>query len=287
MSVGITFEDEFFNKRGEIISHKSNAPITSDLFKTNIFWMGKNNFVKGKKYKIKLVTQEVECEIISFNKVIDASTLATYENALEAKTNDVAEVTIKTKEKICFDKFSDNQNTGRFVIVDGYDVSGGGIISGVVEADEVVATSFNKDGIKLPINCFDEYYFDIKALDIKKKILKSTQYQIGEIVPFLGQSYDFTENFDVIALNARLVAKIRAGKLIDVISVKDYSYDSIVLINEKGFGINLTSEKDLLDYKNDYKDGVNEMFADKWLNFTKYRTIKFSDIIEEILEYEI
>ncbi|MBU3111117.1 sulfate adenylyltransferase subunit 1 [Clostridium lacusfryxellense] len=287
MSVGITFEDEFFNKRGEIISHKSNAPITSDLFKTNIFWMGKNNFVKGKKYKIKLVTQEVECEIISFDKVIDASTLATYENALEAKTNDVAEVTIKTKEKICFDKFSDNQNTGRFVIVDGYDVSGGGIISGVVEADEVVATSFNKDGINLPINCFDEYYFDIKALDIKKKILKSTQYKVGEIIPFLGQSYDFTENFDVIALNARLVAKIRAGKLIDVISVKDYSYDSIALINEKGFGINLTSEKDLLDYKNDYKDGVNETFADKWLNFTKYRTIKFSDIIEEILEYEI
>ncbi|HEY8803955.1 MAG TPA: GTP-binding protein, partial [Clostridium sp.] len=156
MSVGITFEDEFFNKRGEIISHKTNAPLVSDLFKTNIFWMGKNNFIKGKKYKIKLVTQEVECEIVAFNKVIDATTLGTYENALEAKTNDVAEVTIRTKEKICFDRFSDNQNTGRFVIVDGYDVSGGGIISGVIEQDEVIVTSFNKDEIKLPINCFDE-----------------------------------------------------------------------------------------------------------------------------------
>ena len=134
MSVGITFEDEFFNKRGEIISHIDNAPVIADLFTTNIFWMGKNNLVKGRKYKIKLVTQEVECEIVAFNKVIDASTIGTYENATEAKTNDVAEVTIRTKEKICFDKFADNQNTGRFVIVDGYDVCGGGIISGVAES---------------------------------------------------------------------------------------------------------------------------------------------------------
>jgi len=279
MSVGITFEDEFFNKRGEVISHKKNAPIVADLFKTNIFWMGKNSFVKGKKYKIKLVTQEVECEVIAFNKVIDASTLGTYVNALEAKTNDVAEVTIRTKEKICFDKFADNQNTGRFVIVDGYDVCGGGIISGLVDSEGLIVTSFIKDEIKLPIDCFDEYYFDMNALEIKKDLLKATQYKIGDNVPFLGESYEYTKDFDVIALNASLVAKIRAGKLIDVITIGEYSYVDMTIINEKGFGINLTSEKDLLSYIDDYKEG-NEVFANKWLNFTEYRAIKFRDGIE-------
>ncbi len=287
MSVGITFEDEFFNKRGEIISHKKNKPIISNTFKTNIFWMGKNNFVKGRKYKIKLVTQEVECEIVSFNKVIDATTLATYENALEAKTNDVAEVTIKTKENICFDKFSDNQNTGRFVIVDGYDVSGGGIISGAIEADEVVVTSLNKDEISLPINCFDEYYFDIKTSEVKKNLAKVVQYNICDNVPFLGESYDFKENFDVIVLNASIVAKIRAGKLMDIISIDKYSYEAVVTINENGFGIDISSNEDLLDYIADYEKGINDIFANKWLDFTKYRTIKFRDIVEEIVEYEI
>ncbi|MBZ9607643.1 50S ribosome-binding GTPase [Clostridium estertheticum] len=287
MSVGITFEDEFFNKRGEIISHKKNTPIVSNIFKTNIFWMGKSNFVKGRKYKIKLVTQEVECEIVSFNKVIDATTLSTYENALEAKTNDVAEVTIKTKENICFDKFSDNQNTGRFVIVDGYDVSGGGIISGAIDPDEVTVTSFIKDGIKIPINCFDEYYYDIKTAEVKKNLSKVVQYNICDNVPFLGQSYDFKENFDVIVLNASIVAKIRAGKLMDVISIDKYSYEAVVTINENGFGINIGADKDLLDYIADYEKGINDIFANKWLNFTKYRTIKFRDIIEEIVEYEI
>ena len=280
MSVGITFEDEFFNKRGEIISHIKNAPIVSDLFNTNIFWMGKNSLVKGKKYKIKLVTQEVECEVVSFNKVIDASTLGTYKNALEAKTNDVADVTIRVKEKICFDKFADNQNTGRFVIVDGYDVSGGGIIAGVAESDGVIETSFNFEEAKLPINCFDEYFFDINALEIKKELIKATQYKVGDNVPFLGESYEYTKDFDVIALNASLVAKIRNGKLIGVIAVKNYSYESITTINEKGFGIKLTSQKDLSSYINEYKKVMNENFANKWLDFTKYRTIKFTDSIE-------
>ncbi|MBU3100554.1 MULTISPECIES: sulfate adenylyltransferase subunit 1 [Clostridium] len=287
MSVGITFEDEFFNKRGEIISHIDNAPVIADLFTTNIFWMGKNSLVKGRKYKIKLVTQEVECEIVAFNKVIDASTIGTYENATEAKTNDVAEVTIRTKEKICFDKFADNQNTGRFVIVDGYDVSGGGIISGVAESTSVIETTFSKDKLKLTINCFDEYYFDIKALAIKKELIKATQYKIGDNVPFLGSSYEYTKDFDVIALNAGLASKIRNGKLIDVIPVENYSYESIVIINEKGFGIKLTSQKDLVSYKNEYNKVMNEKFANKWLEFTKYRTIRFSDSVDETLEYSI
>ncbi|MBU3154587.1 sulfate adenylyltransferase subunit 1 [Clostridium estertheticum] len=287
MSVGITFEDEFFNKRGEIISHIDNAPVIADLFTTNIFWMGKNSLVKGRKYKIKLVTQEVECEIVAFNKVIDASTIGTYENATEAKTNDVAEVTIRTKEKICFDKFADNQNTGRFVIVDGYDVSGGGIISGVAESTSIIETTFSKDKIKLTINCFDEYYFDIKALAIKKELIKANQYKIGDNVPFLGSSYEYTKDFDVIALNADLVSKIRNGKLIDVIAIESYSYESIVIINEKGFGVKLTSQNDLSSYINEYKKDMNEKFANKWLDFTKYRTIRFSDSVDETLEYSI
>lgn len=136
MSVGITVADEFFNKRGEFISHLDNPPLVTNLFKANLFWMGKNNLVTGKKYKLKLTTQEVECEIKSIEKVIDASSLDTIFDAQAVAINDVAEVVIKTKQAVAFDTFSDNQNTGRFVLVDGYDVSGGGIISSAEQAEE-------------------------------------------------------------------------------------------------------------------------------------------------------
>lgn len=131
MSVGITVEDEFFNKRGELISHKKNAPVSGNLFHANVFWMGQRELRKGKKYKLKLATQEVECEIFSVNKVIDASTLQNLSQAEGIKKNDVAEVTIKTKTMVAFDEFRNIQNTGRFVLVDEYDVSGGGIITGI------------------------------------------------------------------------------------------------------------------------------------------------------------
>jgi bifunctional enzyme CysN/CysC/sulfate adenylyltransferase subunit 1 len=134
MSVGITVSDEFFNKRGEFISHLHDQPLTANTFKANLFWMGRNDLVKGKKYKIKLTTQEVEGEIISINQVVDASTLENIADAQAVKINDVAEVIIKTKQRVCFDQFKDNQNTGRFVVVDGYDVCGGGIIAGVEAA---------------------------------------------------------------------------------------------------------------------------------------------------------
>jgi len=134
-SVGITFEDEFFNKRGEFISKVDNPPKVSNLFKINLFWMGKCALVKGKRYKLKLVTEEVECEVISIDKVVDATSLDILTESQEVKTNDVAELTIKTKQKISFDLFRDNQNTGRVVLVDGYDVCGGGIICGEIKSD--------------------------------------------------------------------------------------------------------------------------------------------------------
>lgn len=133
MSVGITLENEFYNKRGELICHKD-APVTvGNVFNANVFWLGNNNLVKDKIYKLKIETQEVEFKIISINKITDAATLDSDDRNF-IKKNDVAEVTIKTTKSICFDKFSELQSTGRFVIVDGYDISGGGIISDVEDS---------------------------------------------------------------------------------------------------------------------------------------------------------
>jgi bifunctional enzyme CysN/CysC/sulfate adenylyltransferase subunit 1 len=43
--------------------------------KARLFWMGKNNLAKGERYKLKLATQELDAEIVSIEKIIDASTL--------------------------------------------------------------------------------------------------------------------------------------------------------------------------------------------------------------------
>ncbi|MDA8441076.1 MAG: GTP-binding protein [Peptococcaceae bacterium] len=138
-SVGITVTDEFFNQRGEYISRVANPPLQAKLFKASLVWLGKHDLLQNQKYKLKLTTQEVECEIYAIEKVVDAASLDSNANVQRVKINDVAEVIIKTKQVVCFDDFSDNQSTGRFVLVDGYDVSGGGIITGLYTAAKTPA----------------------------------------------------------------------------------------------------------------------------------------------------
>jgi len=132
-SIGVTLTDQIFVERGAIGAHETSPPCTLTRFKARIFWLGKQPFAAGRKYKLKLTTQEVECEIGSIERVIDASTLATLpRTGTEAHVgrHEVAELTIRTKRPITFDPANEIVATGRFVIIDGDEVSGGGIVVG-------------------------------------------------------------------------------------------------------------------------------------------------------------
>ncbi|WP_434639428.1 GTP-binding protein [Thermoanaerobacterium thermosaccharolyticum] len=265
MSVGITLFDEFFYKRGEFITRKDDeAPLVGDTFKANIFWMGENRLTINKRYKLKLVTQETECEIAAINRVIDASTLFFNDNAKEVNTNEVAEVVIKTKDKICFDEFRNNHVTGRFVIVDGYDISGGGIINGLEILD--VANKFVKENVELPITCFDEYYYLIPYNEIKKVAVERKSYKIGDKLPINGDTYYYPDNFDVIDLNNELSALIRDGKLVDLINLNDYKYEGYPVYSSDGFLARVKNQDDFINFKNDFKESKYDLvdFANKW-----------------------
>lgn len=130
-SIGITLSEQIFVERGSVAALETAPPYELTRFKARVFWLGKQPFKKGKKYKLKLVTQEAECEIESIEKVIDASTLATvsrHQNEMFVGRHEVGELTIRTKKPIAFDAIHEIVPTGRFVIVDGFDVSGGGIV---------------------------------------------------------------------------------------------------------------------------------------------------------------
>jgi bifunctional enzyme CysN/CysC len=131
-SVGITLTEQIFVERGAVAALESAPPYELSQFKARIFWLGRNPFRKGRLYKLKLATQEVDCEIERIDKVIDASSLETIsrkEKELFVGRHEVAELSIRTKRAVAFDVHSEIVATGRFVIVDGYEVSGGGIIA--------------------------------------------------------------------------------------------------------------------------------------------------------------
>jgi bifunctional enzyme CysN/CysC len=130
-SVGITLTEQIFVERGQIGSSEQDAPIEADVFNAKFFWLGRQNLEVGRKIKLKLTTEEVECQIQSIEKLIDASTLAEIDTKSRpyVARNDVAEVTIRTKTPIAFDNADRIVNTGRFVFIDRFQVCGGGVIS--------------------------------------------------------------------------------------------------------------------------------------------------------------
>jgi bifunctional enzyme CysN/CysC len=131
-STGFTLSEELYLTRGEVMSHAVHAPLVGTRFRTNLIWLGRKPFVQGRDYKLKLHTVAVPVRLAKIHKVIDASELGSDLAKQEVGRHDVADVELEVKSPIAFDLIGDSEATGRFVIVDGYDVAGGGIITGAV-----------------------------------------------------------------------------------------------------------------------------------------------------------
>ncbi len=143
-SVAITLTEQIFVQRGHVASHEKDAPIESNRFKANLFWMGKNPLVIGERYRLKLTTQEVDCELVSIDRVVDASTLEVAQQPSDRLLkNDVAEITLQTRSPLVMDNHDRIPTLGRFVIVDNRQVGGGGILSGGVYTDRTQVKSRN------------------------------------------------------------------------------------------------------------------------------------------------
>lgn len=127
-SVGFTLEDQIFVERGEIASLTAHPPVETNVFRARLFWLGAEPLARGKTYTLKLCTREIAVDVQSIDKVIDTTTLSAGA-AERVERNAVAEVVLRTRAMLALDSFSDNPRIGRFVLVDGYDVVGGGIIS--------------------------------------------------------------------------------------------------------------------------------------------------------------
>lgn len=142
-------------------------------------------------------------------------------------------------------------------------------------------TILKKGNLEMMTACFDEYYFIIPEQIIKPDSKNSNVYSIGDELPIKGDTYEFPKDFNIIDLHFKKVAKIRDGKLYDIIAVEEYEYDEIPAFNMMGFSINLNSKNDYDEYKNDFNSfRITEReklaaFANKWFNIVKYRRIKY------------
>jgi bifunctional enzyme CysN/CysC len=130
-SIGLTLQDHIFVERGHVASHRADAPIESNRIHAKVFWIGAESLRIGSRYRLKLVTQSVDCEVVAVANVIDAATLdSAAAERPEMRINEVGEVTLQTRSPLVFDNHDRVPSLGRFILADPDHLVGGGIITG-------------------------------------------------------------------------------------------------------------------------------------------------------------
>jgi bifunctional enzyme CysN/CysC len=134
--VGFTLDQPIFVERGHVASHEANAPMLSNVFRANIFWLARSPLRVGGVYRVRYGTTEAAVTVQSVDKVINTGDLSHTANAGRVERNAVAEVTFRARDLLPIDPYADNPRLGRVVIYDGHDIAGGGNLTMESYADQ-------------------------------------------------------------------------------------------------------------------------------------------------------
>ena len=143
-STGITLSEQIFVERGYVASRENETPIEANRFHADLFWIVREPLRVGHSYNLRLATQDVKCEVVSIERVMDSSTLESKSDGREQlERNEIGRLTIQTRGRLVIDNHERIPNLGRFVIIDDGQICGGGTIFGGVYTDRTVTKSKN------------------------------------------------------------------------------------------------------------------------------------------------
>ncbi|GHT56023.1 hypothetical protein FACS1894109_03850 [Spirochaetia bacterium] len=123
---GFTLEEEIYVKRGEVmIKSSEDAPVdVADKIRANVIWLGARPLSFNKTYLLKLGSVRVDVRLEKIESFLGEGD----QQYNELRRHDCGSVVLSLAHPIAVSTFYDNASLGRFVIVDGYDAAGGGIV---------------------------------------------------------------------------------------------------------------------------------------------------------------
>ena len=135
-SVALTLEEELFVERGQIGAPPDRPPSEGRVISARVFWLHAEPLRAGELVPLRIGTQQAEARVLGVQRTLDAVTLeSNTAQASEVKRHEVAEVRLRVRRPIAFDISGSVPELGRFVLIRGRRIAGGGVIDAVV-ADE-------------------------------------------------------------------------------------------------------------------------------------------------------
>ncbi len=136
---GFTLTTQIYVRPGELMVKPAEPqPEVGSRFRVNIFWVGRAPMIRNKEYKLKLGSARAMVKLAEICNTLDASDLTYSKSKQQIDCRDVGECILETSRPIAFDTTSASETTGRFVIVDNYEIAGGGVVVENLSAGETL-----------------------------------------------------------------------------------------------------------------------------------------------------
>jgi bifunctional enzyme CysN/CysC len=116
-SVTVTLDREIDVSRGDLLTTAAEAASVADQFQATLIWMHEDAMLPGRQYLMKVGTRTVGASITSPRYKVNVNTLE-HLAAKQLDLNEIGVCNISLDRPIAFDPYSDNRETGGFILID-------------------------------------------------------------------------------------------------------------------------------------------------------------------------
>ena len=205
-AAGFTLDEQIYVPRGELAARAGELrPEVTSRLRVGLFWLGRRPLVPGREYLLKLGTARVPMQVEAIHRTLDAASLEVRSPAETVERLEVAECTLALGRAIAVDPVERVLATARFVIVDQYDIAGGGLVREALadaqrpQRDRVLLRNYKWETSFIPAERRAARYRQQptmllltgpREVDRKQlaKALESRLFEEGQIVYFLGMA---------------------------------------------------------------------------------------------------
>jgi bifunctional enzyme CysN/CysC len=116
-AVTLTLENEIDISQGDVLHKPGEPQQNSDQFQAHLIWMHEDPMLPERSYLMKIGTQTTSVQITELKYAININT-AEHLPASKVDLNEIAVCNFSTAHAITFDNYSENQETGAFILID-------------------------------------------------------------------------------------------------------------------------------------------------------------------------
>lgn len=227
-------KDALFVTRGNLITADKDVSqvTTGRVWKTDLFWLGKQSLQLGRTYILRHGSLKSLAVVEKIERVLNTSDLSAQETLNEVKTNQAAEVILSTTENLAVDLSPEQQELTRFVLIDNYEISGGGkIVAAATTASEKASWKIHKDlSTSKGLNSSYKPHSlliqleDKKALEELAPLLMEAYQKLS--IPVLTLSLEELNIYDLPAIQNRVEGAHLAGA-VNLVFTTDHKDESL------------------------------------------------------------